>query len=79
MNLYDWINNPKGKQEIAERREKYLGKRVRFISFGAPDPDPLEPGDTGLVTDVDDIGTLGVNWDSGRRLGICIDDKVELI
>ena len=30
----------------------------------------LKPGDEGIVTFVDDTGTMFVDWDSGSRLGI---------
>jgi hypothetical protein len=33
----------------------------------------LQPGDTGTVTVVDSLGTVGVRWDNGSRLGICED------
>lgn len=33
----------------------------------------LKPGDAGTVTFTDGLGTIGVKWDSGSRLGICED------
>jgi len=30
----------------------------------------LQPGDTGTVTVTDSLGTVGVRWDNGSRLGI---------
>lgn len=64
---------------VAERRALYVGKRVRFICHGHPEPDPLTSGEEGLCTMVDDIGTLLVKWDSGRSLGLVVGDLAEVI
>ena len=64
---------------VEERRRTYLGKRVEFVSSAGDDPNPPTPGDQGLVKYVDDMGTLGVKWDSGRTLGILVEDSVRLI
>lgn len=45
------------------------GQRVRLIKM-PNDPRPIMPGETGTVASVDDIGTIHVNWDSGRLLGL---------
>ena len=34
------------------------------------DPHPIEPGTRGTVRHVDDIGTVHVDFDNGRRLGL---------
>lgn len=71
---------PRQRERIVQARTaRYLGKRVRFVRHGEPDPDPLTPGEEGTVLFVDSIGTLSVRWDSGRSLGICIGDTVEVI
>lgn len=47
------------------------GDRVEFLGFGEPDPySTLQPGTRGTVAFVDDLGTVHVNWDDGRRLGL---------
>ena len=46
------------------------GTRVQLDSMG-DDPCPVEPGAVGTVISVDDIGTVHVNFDNGRSLGIC--------
>jgi Domain of unknown function (DUF4314) len=47
------------------------GDRVEFLGFGAHDPyTDLRPGTLGTVTLVDDAGTIHVEWDDGRRLGL---------
>lgn len=46
-----------------------IGDRVRLIYTDDPYTN-LKTGDEGIVTFVDDIGTVFVNWDSGSRLGM---------
>lgn len=46
------------------------GTRVLLDSMG-DDPRPVPPGTKGTVVAVDDIGTVFVNFDNGRQLGIC--------
>lgn len=46
------------------------GTRVQLDSMGN-DPCPVESGTKGTVVAVDDIGTVHVNFDNGRSLGIC--------
>ena len=64
---------------LTARHAKYVGKRVRFVSFAGEDPEPLTIGEEGLVIGMDMIGTLHVNWDSGRGLGILLEDEVEVL
>lgn len=35
---------------------------------------PIEPGTFGTVTVIDDAGTVHVDWDNGRRLGLVYSD-----
>ncbi|MDL2293795.1 DUF4314 domain-containing protein [Ruminococcaceae bacterium OttesenSCG-928-D13] len=44
------------------------GTRIELISMN--DPQAVEPGTTGTVWKVDDIGTLHMKWDSGRSLAV---------
>ena len=46
------------------------GTRVQLDSMG-DDPRPIPAGTKGTVSFVDDIGTVFVNFDNGRSLGIC--------
>lgn len=52
-------------------KEHYpAGTRICLDSMG-DDPRPVPPGTKGTVVAVDDIGTVFVNFDNGRSLGIC--------
>lgn len=46
------------------------GTRVQLDSMGN-DPNPVPNGTKGTVVAVDDMGTVHVNFDNGRLLGIC--------
>ena len=46
------------------------GTRVQIDSMG-DDPELVSNGTKGTVSFVDDIGTLHVEFDNGRSLGIC--------
>ncbi len=46
------------------------GTRVQLDSMG-DDPRPVPSGTKGTVIAVDDIGSLHVEFDNGRALGIC--------
>ena len=48
------------------------GTRVQLDSMG-DDPRPIPDGTKGTVSFVDDIGTVFVNFDNGRSLGICLE------
>jgi hypothetical protein len=45
------------------------GDTIKLISM-VDDPNPVQPGTKGVVTDIDDTGTLFVKWENGRTLGI---------
>ncbi|WP_445278788.1 DUF4314 domain-containing protein [Streptococcus sp. KHUD_013] len=54
------------------------GTRVRLLKMEDPNPVPI--GMLGTVEDVDDIGSLVVQWDNGRQLHVLHDiDEVEKI
>lgn len=61
------------------------GARIRLIQMGR-DPNPIEPGAEGLVYSVVDLTALdmgvqiGVTWDNGRSLNLCVPpDTFEII
>ena len=54
-------------------KEHYpVGTRVQLDSMG-DDPNPVPEGSKGVVSFVDDCGTVFVNFDNGRSLGVCPD------
>ena len=56
----------------------YSGKRIKCVKMN--DPNPVESGTEGVVKGVDDMGTIHVNWDNGRTLGIVpSEDQFELL
>jgi hypothetical protein len=65
------MNNQLPSKETVDRlRNQYQkGTRVELVSMDDP-YSTLRPGDKGLVSFVDDIGTIFVRWDSGSGLGI---------
>ena len=63
--------------ELLKRRYP-AGTRVRLLKM--EDPNPVPVGMLGTVEDVDDIGSLIVQWDNGRQLHVLHDiDEVEKI
>lgn len=61
-----------------EKTKELKGKRVRLIKMY--DDYAVPPGTEGSVTHVDDKGTLHMQWDNGRTLGLVPgEDKYEFI
>ncbi len=51
-------------------KERYpKGTRIELLSMN--DSQAVPPGTRGTVDHVDDLGTIHMNWDNGRTLGIC--------
>lgn len=49
----------------------------RIMMVYSADPfAPIEGGTEGTVSSVDDIGTIHVNWDNGRCLGVILGEDV---
>lgn len=70
------------------RRQYPEGQRVRLISYGYDphsdshdDNRSVPPGTEGDVEWVDDAGTVHVNWDNGRSLGVIVlaNDQLEIL
>lgn len=49
-----------------------VGTRIQLDHMDDP-YSPIPDGMTGTVTFVDDMGTLHMQWDNGRSLGVCPD------
>ena len=58
------------KQDVAEIKNKYkAGMKVRLIKM-YDYIEPIPPLTTGIIEHIDDIGTLHVIWEGGKRLGL---------
>jgi hypothetical protein len=55
-------------EKYRKMSEELKGKRVRCINMN--DEHPIESGEEGTVDLVDDMGTIHVKWDNGRRIGL---------
>jgi len=56
-----------------------VGDRVRLDYMGY-DPRPIEVGTLGTVQGVDSIGTVHIQWDNGRTLGVVLGiDKISKV
>ena len=55
-----------------KENEELKGKRVKCIKMN--DPYPVEPNEMGTIDTVDDVGTIHVVWDNGRRIGLIRDE-----
>lgn len=63
-------------REVKRIKETYApGTRIRLIE--SKDPiHPIEPGMTGTVRAVDDVGTVHMHWDNGRGLGLVVGEDI---
>lgn len=63
-------NNFPSREIIEELRKKYpKGTRVKLIQM-KDEPFPIEVGTLGVIEHIDDMGTIFVNWENGRGLGL---------
>lgn len=67
-------------EQIETLKEKYTkGTRVELVHMG-DDPQKVPTGTLGVVTHVDDIGTIHIRWDNGSTLGVIAGiDKVRVV
>ena len=60
---------------VNDIKERYPeGTRI-VLDYMGEDPHPIEPGTRGTVRHVDDIGTVHIDFDNGRRLGLVPDEN----
>ena len=52
-----------------------IGSRIMMVYSTDPFA-PIEGGTEGTVSSVDNIGTIHVNWDNGRSLGVILGEDV---
>ena len=55
---------------VNDIKERYPEGTRLVLDYMGEDPHPIEPGTRGTVRHVDDIGTVHVDFDNGRRLGL---------
>ncbi|MPL61731.1 hypothetical protein SDC9_07318 [bioreactor metagenome] len=65
---------------VEARRSRYAkGTRVELVSMSDPYT-TLKPGDRGMVSFVDDTGTVFADWDNGSTLGAVYgEDEIRLL
>lgn len=70
---------------VEDRKRTFVkGTRVRLVNYGPSsliDDNEIVPrGTEGTVTHVDDWGTVAVEWDNGRSLGVLYyGDEIEVV
>lgn len=52
-----------------------IGSRVMMV-YSADPLVPIDGGTEGVVSSVDDIGTIHINWDNGSCLGVILGENV---
>lgn len=62
--------------ELIEILRKRYPKGTRIELVFMNDFRPIAPGTKGTVNHVDDMGTIHVDWDDGRRLGLVYDEDI---
>lgn len=63
---------------MTKNNQELVGKTVELIYMY--DDQAPEPGTKGIITRVDDIGIIHVDWDNGSSLGLIPDeDKYRIL
>ena len=52
-----------------------IGSRVMMV-YSTDPLVPIDGGTEGVVSSVDDIGTIHINWDNGSCLGVILGENV---
>jgi len=62
-----------------KRQCSLVGSKVQLISTDDPYT-KLKPGDIGIITHIDDNGTVFADWENGSALGLIPDiDKFKIL
>jgi len=65
--------------ELKKKRVLFKkGTVIELIKMNDPYVD-MPKGLKGVVTHVDDIGTIHTNWENGSSLGVCDEDEVWIV
>jgi hypothetical protein len=65
--------------QLEQLRKNFpIGTRIELISMDDPYT-KLVPGDQGVLTHIDDIGTVFVSWDKGSSLGLVFGDRYKKV
>lgn len=64
------MNNFMRPEQVKRIKERYPDGTRICCDCMPDDRRPIEPGTTGTVTGVDDIGSIMVRWDNGRSLSL---------
>lgn len=74
------MNEFPSKEKVEQIKENYpVGTRIELIELNDPYAN-IETGTQGTVKFVDGVGTLHMEWDNGRTLGIILDeDKFKVL
>lgn len=71
----EWVSET----AIEHLKRTLIGKTITITGVQPNEPNPLEVGDLGIVSYVDDGGTIWANWKSGRTLGVLPTDPYEVV
>ncbi len=64
----DYLQRRKMTKIVEEEFPK--GSRIKLLDYMQDDPRSITPGTVGTVSFIDAVGTVHVDWDDGRRLGV---------
>jgi hypothetical protein len=56
-------------QIVKAQMSSLIGRRIELIDC-TDEFTPMRPGSQGIISYIDDIGTVFVNWDNGSALGL---------
>lgn len=67
-------------ERASERKATFKAGATVVATIGIDDPyTKIVKGTKGIVQNVDDIGTVHIEWETGNRLGAVLEDTIELV